>query len=179
MEEATIFQCPSVDDCFATWGLLTISISWEAVEKNSNNSLKTAAGYGMEISSDKGKIMVNSIKTIPFSNIWVNGKVLKEVDQFKHLGSTHNKDGTSQRKYRSDWRKDLSHDKAGNVMDEQSHHPPPPTKIKLCMSLVSSILLYGCDSWTLTADLEKRIQAFENKRYRGMVDMSYREHKTN
>ena len=54
-----------------------------------------------------------------------------------------------------------------------------PTKIKLYKSLVLSILLYICGSWTLTADLERRIQAFENKCYRRMLDMSYREHKTN
>ena len=35
------------------------------------------------------------------------------------------------------------------------------TKIKLYKSLVLSILLYGCESWTLTADLERGTQAFE------------------
>ena len=36
-----------------------------------------------------------------------------------------------------------------------------------------------CESWTLTAELERRIQAFENKCYRNMLGISYREHKTN
>ena len=31
-------QCPSEDDRFATCGLLTTSIHWEAVKQNSNNS---------------------------------------------------------------------------------------------------------------------------------------------
>ena len=31
----------------------------------------------------------------------------------------------------------------------------------------------------LTADLDRWIQAFENKCYRRMIDISYREHKTN
>ena len=43
-------------------------------------------------------------------------------------------------------------------------------------SLVLSMLLYGCESWTLTADLERRIQAFENKCYRRILCISYREH---
>ena len=30
-------------------------------------------------------------------------------------------------------------------------------KIKLHKALVVSILLYGCESWTLTADTERRI----------------------
>ena len=40
-------------------------------------------------------------------------------------------------------------------------------------------LPYGCESRALTADLETLIQAFENKCYRRMLGMSYREHKTN
>ena len=34
------------------------------------------------------------------------------------------------------------------------------SKFKLYKSLVTSILLYGCDTWTLLADSEQRIQAF-------------------
>ena len=54
-----------------------------------------------------------------------------------------------------------------------------PTKIKLYKSLVLSILLNGCESCTLTAELEMRIQAFENKCNRMMHGMSNKEHKTN
>ena len=34
-------------------------------------------------------------------------------------------------------------------------------KIRLMRSLVISIFLYACESWTLTAELQKRIQAME------------------
>ena len=43
----------------------------------------------------------------------------------------------------------------------------------------SLVLLKGCHRWTLTADLERRIQAFENKCYRRMLGISYREHNIN
>jgi hypothetical protein len=49
----------------------------------------------------------------------------------------------------------------------------------LYKSLVLSILLYGCESWTLTAESEHRIQAFENKSYRNILRISYKEYKTN
>ena len=56
-------------------------------------------------------------------------------------------------------------------------------KISISQRLYSighlSCRCYGCESWTLTADLERRIQAFENKCYRSMLGISYREHKTN
>ena len=45
--------------------------------------------------------------------------------------------------------------------------------------VTTSILLDGCETWTLLADPEKRIQAFENKCMRKLLRISYSEHKTN
>ena len=46
-------------------------------------------------------------------------------------------------------------------------------------SLVFSIFLYACESWTLTAELEKRTQAFEMRCYRRLLNISYKDHVTN
>ena len=46
-------------------------------------------------------------------------------------------------------------------------------------SLVISIFLYACESWTLTAELEKRTQAFEMRSYRRLLNVSYKDHVTN
>ena len=46
-------------------------------------------------------------------------------------------------------------------------------------SLVISIFLYACESWTLTAELEKRTQAFEVRSYRRLLNISYKDHVTN
>ena len=37
------------------------------------------------------------------------------------------------------------------------------SKIRLVRSLVTSIFLYACESWTLTAELQRRIQAIRNE----------------
>ena len=42
-----------------------------------------------------------------------------------------------------------------------------------------SIFLYACESWTLTADLQRRIQAMEMRCYRRLLNISYTEHITN
>ena len=63
----------------------------KAHRKTGENSSR----YGIEICSDKSKILVNSIKPMPPKNIWMNGKALEEADQFKYLTSTQTKDGTS------------------------------------------------------------------------------------
>ena len=53
------------------------------------------------------------------------------------------------------------------------------SKVKLYKSLVLSILLYGCECWTLTAETTKRIQTFETKCYRRILGISWAERKTN
>ena len=46
-------------------------------------------------------------------------------------------------------------------------------------SLVTSIFLYACESWTLTAELQRRIQAMEMRCYRKVLRISYKDHVTN
>ena len=46
-------------------------------------------------------------------------------------------------------------------------------------SLVTSILLYASESWTHTAELQRRIQAMEMKCYRKTLRISYKDHVTN
>ena len=45
--------------------------------------------------------------------------------------------------------------------------------------LVTSIFLYACESWTLTAELITRIQAMEMRCYRRIVRISNKDHVTN
>ena len=47
------------------------------------------------------------------------------------------------------------------------------SKIQLMRSLVTSIFLYACESWTLTAELQRRIQAMEMRCYCKILRISY------
>ena len=53
------------------------------------------------------------------------------------------------------------------------------SKVKLMRFLVISIFLYAGESWTLTAKLEKRMQAFEMRCYCRLLNISYKDHVTN
>ena len=46
-------------------------------------------------------------------------------------------------------------------------------------SLVTSIFLYACESRTLTAELQRRIQTMEMRCYRKILHISYKDHVTN
>ena len=49
------------------------------------------------------------------------------------------------------------------------------SKVKLMHSLAIFIFLYACESWPLTAELEKRTQAFEMKCYQRLVNILYKD----
>ena len=53
------------------------------------------------------------------------------------------------------------------------------TKIRLYKSLVTSVLVYGCESWTLLADEEKRLHAFDMKSLRKLLNIPCHAYKTN
>ena len=54
------------------------------------------------------------------------------------------------------------------------------SKVKLMCSLIAiSTFLYACELWTLKAELEKRIQAFEMRWYQRLLNISYKDHITN
>ena len=45
-------------------------------------------------------------------------------------------------------------------------------------SHVTSIFLYACESWILTAELQRRIQAMEMRCYHNLLHISYKDHVT-
>ena len=46
-------------------------------------------------------------------------------------------------------------------------------------TLILSTFLYACESWTLTAEIERRIQALEMRCYRRLLNISFKDHVTN
>ena len=52
------------------------------------------------------------------------------------------------------------------------------SKVKFYKSLVTYIPLCGCETWTLLADSEERIQAFETQSLRTLFRIFFSEHKT-
>jgi len=53
------------------------------------------------------------------------------------------------------------------------------TKIQLMKALVWPVATYGCESWTLVQNEETRLDAFEMKRLRNILRVSWTAKKTN
>ena len=104
-------------------------------------------------------VMMNSRTQLAATSIALNGLKLAEVNSFKYLGSTLTKDGSSTKEEKTKLSLAASAMTRLNVICK-SNSISFPENLKLFKSLVVSILLHGCEIWILTADLERRLQAF-------------------
>ena len=69
------------------------------------------------------------------------------------------------------------HEYRGLVKEGRGSLPVFPTATT--RSTVTSIFLYACESWTLTAELERKIRTMEMRCYCKILHISYKDHVTN
>ena len=131
--------------------------------------------YGMEISAEKTKLMTNNIKGISL-DFRIGGQKLETVQSFKYLGSVVTDEGSKQEILSTIAQTIGALTKLKTIWKDKNI--ALSSNIKLMRSLVISIFLYACETWTLTAELEKKIQATEMC-FRRLLGISYRDHVTN
>ena len=120
--------------------------------------------------------MINSAKCIQ-REIKVKGQKLGIVTSFKYLGAVVSDDDS-----KPDVLSRIAQATAALTKLKpigRDNNICPGSKVKLMHSLVISIFLYACESWTLTAELEKRTQASEIRCYRRLLNILYKDHVTN
>ena len=131
----------------------------------------------MEVSTEKSEVVTNSTNNVS-AGISRNGQKLEEVTSFRYLGATPCKDGACTAEVCIRIASAIAAVARLNRI-WQCNILSFVNKFKLYKSLVTSIFLYGCETWTLLVDSEKRIQAFKTKCMRKFLRVSYLEHKTN
>ena len=115
------------------------------------------SAYGMEISTEKNKILVNSTAPVTPTNIRLKGQKLVEADTFKFLGATLNKEGTSPKEIQIRLAiAFFTMSKLTKVL--KNNNIRPGIKIKLYKALITSIALYASEAETPTAETRRRIQ---------------------
>ena len=111
------------------------------LQKLTDRLSNSAKAYGMEVSSEKSKVMVNSndSSTVQIS---MNGQQLEEVTAFKYLGATLTKDGCSTTEIKTRLAIATSN-MAKLTKIWGSNNISFSSKIKVYKALVLSTLLYG------------------------------------
>ena len=137
---------------------------------------KTSTAFGMQINAEKTKLMTNN--TNGFStDIRVNGEKLDCVNRFKYLGAIIADEGSKPEILARIAQANAALAKLKTIWNVRNI--ALSSKIRLMRSLVMSIVLYACESWTLTADTERRIQAMEMKCFRKLLCITNRDHISN
>ena len=123
----------------------------------------TSRQFGMEISHEKSKVLTTSRQTECNQDeveVLMDGHALEEVQQFKYLGVMMNEEVTLTNEIKvqlaiaTTQMAKLTHIWKNREVDDK-------IKIQLMKALVNAVALYGCELWTLSKQLEKKIAAFE------------------
>ena len=101
------------------------------------------------------------------TEIKVNGQKLETVTSFKYLGSVITDEGSKPEILSRIAQATAALTRLKPVWNDRSISLS--SKIRLMRSLVTSIFLYACESWTLTAELQRRIQVMEIRCYRRIL----------
>ena len=105
----------------------------------------------------------------------MNDKQFEAVTSFKYLGATLCKNDTSSAEVGNRTASAMTRLNSIKWCNTISF----ASKLKLYKSLVTFILLYGCEAWTLLADSEEKDPGFRSQVHKELLRISYLEHKTN
>jgi len=148
----------------------------EEMESLVNRLNQASLRYGMEINAEKTKLMKNNPSGIQ-KEIRVNGQKLGTVTSFKYLGAIASDEGSKPEVLSRIAQTTAALARLKPIWKDSNI--TLGSKIKLMRSLVMSIFLYACETWTLTAEIEKRIHALEMKCYRRILKISYLDYVSN
>ena len=136
----------------------------------------TSTAYGMQISEEKTKLMTNNTNGIS-TDIRISDVKLDCVDSFKYLGAIVADEGSKPEVLARSAQTTAALAKLKTIWNDKNI--VLSSKIRLMRSLVISIFLYACESWTLTAELERRIRAMEMRCFRKLLGITYRDRISN
>ena len=120
-----------------------------------------AQQVGLQINFSKTKIMSMNRNSEDEEDLYINGNLIEEVDEFKYLGATlHNK---------NEMRKEiLTRIASANkcyfsllpIMKKRSLSKQ--LKLRVYNTIIKPVALYASETWTITKETEHRLLVFEN-----------------
>ena len=129
-----------------------------------------------KIGPDKTKVMTNNPNGFQ-REIKIKGQRLEEVENFKYFGANISNEGSKPEILSRIAQTTAALSRLKIIWSDKNISLA--SKVKLMRTLILSTFLYACESWTLTAEIERRIQALEMRCYRRLLNISYKDHVTN
>ena len=145
--------------------------------KSVNHLDEASTAYGKQISAKKTHLMTKFNNTNGIStDITVDNKKLETVRSFKYPGAIVSDEGSKPEVLSRIAQTTAAVTKLNVIWNNRNI--AISSKVRLMRSLAMSIFLYACETWTRTADIERRIQALEMRCFRKLLGISYRDHIT-
>ena len=134
---------------------------------------------GLYLNSTKSFTMVFSkAKVNPDCSVSVHGNVLGQAQSFVYLGSLFTSDARSDKEIRRRIGIAKSTFTSLNIILTARNISIAVRQIVL-KCYIWSTLLYGCETWTISGDMIKKLEALEIWFYRRMLGISWKEKVTN
>ena len=130
----------------------------------------------MEIGPDKTKVMTNNPNGFQ-REIKIKAQRLEEVKNFKYLGAIIPNEGSKPEILSRIAQTTAALSRLKIIVRDKNISLS--SKVKLMRMLILSTFLYACESWTLTAEIERKIQALETRCYRRLLNIFYKDHVKN
>ena len=135
---------------------------------------RTTTKYKVENGPDKTKVMTNNPNGFQ-REIKIKDKRLEEVENFKYLGAIISNEGSKPEILSRIAQTTAALSRLKIIWRDKNISLA--SKVKLMRTLILSTFFYTCESWTLTAEIARRIQPLEMRCYRRLLNISY--HVTN
>jgi hypothetical protein len=136
--------------------------SYTAMQLTLSKIDTVSRSIGLRINAAKTKIFSAGFSRGDILPVSLSGVAIEEVEQFRYLGSTFLPNG--QCKHEIDARIDAAR-KAFFVLKKplwSRREISLQTKIKVFQAAIRSILLYGCETWPLKIEDERRLMIFDH-----------------
>jgi hypothetical protein len=135
-----------------------------AINKNTGTLIDTSKEVGLEVNVEKTKYMLVSRHQNAGQNweIKIGNRLFENVSQFKYLGTPV----TNQNLIQEEIKRRLN---SGNACYHSvqnllsSRLLSENVKVRTYKSIILPVVLYGCETWSLTVIEEHKLRVFENR----------------
>jgi hypothetical protein len=138
--------------------------SIHTIRKNTEFLLIASREIGLEVNAEKTKYMVMSGDQNAGQNgyIQIGNKSFETVQQFKYLGTALKNQNSIHEEIKSRLKSgNACYDSVQNLLS--SSLLSNNVKIKIYRTVVLPVVLYGCESWSVTLREECWLRVFENR----------------
>ncbi|KAJ4442515.1 hypothetical protein ANN_04102 [Periplaneta americana] len=139
----------------------------QTIRENTGILLEVSKEIGLEVNPEKTKYMIMSRDEIIVrnGNIKIGNLSFEEVEKFKYLGATvtNINDTRDEIKHRINMGNSCYYSVEKLL---SSSLLSKTLKVRIYKTVILPVVLYGCETWTLSLREEQRLRVFENKVFR-------------